>query len=649
MRQAGWSTFWLGKNHSVPVDDLHAGSTKDTWPLHQGWDRFYGFLGGETNNWYPTLIEDNRLIDQPYQPEEGYHLSKDLADHAIQMIRDVKVSAPSRPWFTWFCPGANHAPHHVPTEWADKYKGQFDDGYEAYREWVLGRMIEKGVMPEGTELTPLNPMPEGTYSPNDDVRPWDSLSDEEKRLFARMAEVYAGFSEYTDHQVGRIVDYLEESGQLENTIIIYCADNGASGEGTPNGSVNENLFFNGWPDDIEENLKHIDDLGSPSTYNHYPTGWAVAFSTPFKMFKRYSYAGGTCDPLVIHWPAGIKAKGEVRHQYHHATDIVPTILECCGLEFPSTLNGHEQVPLAGVSMRYSFDEADAPTEKKRQYYAMLGTRGMWDQGWKAVAVHGPLSGLGNYDGDEWELFDLEQDRAEAKNLAEEQPERLKELVELWFEEAGKYNVLPLDDRFPPEILNDPRPQPEEPRDTYVYYPDTAEVPEVVAASTRGRSYKILADVELTSPDAEGVIFAHGSRFGGHALFIKDRKLWYVYNFLGLPPEQQFVSDALEPGKHVLGMEFAKESTGERGEALGTTRLFVDEDVVAEGPMRTQLAFFTLCGDGLCVGRDSGDAVSKEYRAPATFKGGTILQVEVSTGDDQYLDLEKEAHALLARE
>ena len=233
MRQAGWSTFWLGKNHNVPVEETHAGAPKSNWPLHQGWDRFYGFLGGETNNWYPTLIEDNRLIDQPYQPEEGYHLSKDLADNAIQMIRDVKVSAPSRPWFTWFCPGANHAPHHVSKEWADKYKGQFDDGYEAYREWALGRMIEKGVMPEGTELTPLNPMPEGTYSPNDDVRPWESLSDEEKKLFARMAEVFAGFSEYTDHQVGRIVDYLEESGQLENTIIIYCADNGASGEGTP--------------------------------------------------------------------------------------------------------------------------------------------------------------------------------------------------------------------------------------------------------------------------------------------------------------------------------------------------------------------------------------------------------------------------------
>ena len=417
MRKAGWSTFWLGKNHSVPVDDLHAGSTKETWPLHQGWDRFYGFLGGETNQWYPDLTVDNHRIDQPYQPEEGYHLSKDLADQAIQMIRDVKASAPSRPWFMWLCPGANHAPHHVPKEWADKYKGRFDDGYEAYREWVLPRMIEKGVLPEGTELSPMNPMPDGTYSPLDDVRPWDSLSADEKRLFARMAEVFAGFSEYTDHQVGRVVDYLEQTGQLDNTIVFYCADNGASGEGSPNGSVNENKFFNGWPDEMEENLKHLDDLGSPNTYNHYPTGWAMAFSTPFRMFKRYSYQGGVCDPMVVHWPKGIKARGEVRHQYHHAIDVVPTILECCGLEFPETLNGHEQVPLPGNSMRYSFDDADAPPTKERQYYAMLGTRGIWEHGWKAVAVHGPTSGIGNFDKDEWQLFHTDEDRAEAHDLA----------------------------------------------------------------------------------------------------------------------------------------------------------------------------------------------------------------------------------------
>ena len=577
LRSAGWNTYWLGKDHNVPAEEGNPGGPKSNWPLQQGFDRFYGFIGGETNQWYPTLTEDNHAIDQPYSPEEGYHFSKDITDQALRMLRDSQSSAPSRPWFMWLCPGANHAPHHVPKEWADKYKGQFDDGYEAYREWVLARMIEKGIMPPDTELTPINPMPEGTHSPNDDVRPWDSLSDDEKRLFARMAEVFAGFSEYTDHQVGRVIDYLEESGQLDNTIVMYCADNGASGEGGPDGSVNENKFFNNWPDDIAENLAHLEDLGSPNTYNHYPTGWAAAFSTPFKMFKRYSYAGGTCDPLVIHWPKGIAAKGEIRHQYHHVTDIVPTILDCCGLEFPDVVDGHEQVPLVGTSMRYTFDDGDAATHKERQYYCMLGTRGMWEKGWKAVAVHGPTSGIGNFDEDEWELYHVDEDRSEGRDLAAEQPERLKALIDLWFEEAEKYDVLPLDDRIPVEIIMDVRPQGEPPRSTYVYYPGTAEVPEAAAVNIRGRSYKILAEVDLTSPDAEGVIFAHGSRFGGHALFLKDQRLHYVYNFLGIPPEQDFVSDRLEPGRHVLGMEFTKESRGEHGESHGTTRLYVDDD------------------------------------------------------------------------
>jgi arylsulfatase len=648
MRRSGWSTFWVGKNHNVPVDDAHAGGSKEQWPLHQGFDRFYGFIGGETNQWFPDLVVDNHQIEQPYRPEEGYHLSKDLADQAIQMIRDVKATAPSRPWFMWFCPGANHAPHHAPQEYVDKYEGAFDDGYEAYREWALARMVEQGILPEGTELSPMNPMPDGTYSPLDDVRPWDSLSADEKALFARMAEVFAGFSEYTDAQVGRIVDYLEQTGQLENTLVFYCADNGASAEGSPNGSVNENKFFNGFPDSIEENLAQLDELGGPSTYNHHPTGWAMAFSTPFRMFKRYSYQGGLCDPMVVHWPKGIKARGEVRHQYHHAIDIVPTILDCCGLEFPKTLNGHEQVPLPGNSMRYSFDDAEAPTATKRQYYAMLGTRGIWEDGWKAVTVHGPTSGIGNFDEDEWQLFHTEEDRAEAHDLAGEQPEKLEQLIQAWFEEAEKFDVLPLDDRFAAEILGDPRPQPEPPRETYVYYPDTADVPESVAVVTRSRSFRILAEVDITSPDAEGVIFAHGSRFGGHALFLKDQKLWYVYNFLGIPPEQQFVSDTIEPGKHVLGVEFVKESTGDYGETHGTSTLYVDEEAVASGSMRTQLTF-TLCGDGLCVGRDSADAVSKEYASPARFNGGTIRQVEVNVGDDRYVDLEKEAAAMLARE
>ena len=311
----------------------------------------------------PSLVEDNHYIDQPYSPEDGYHLSKDLADQALRMIRDSKQTEPDKPWYMWFCPGANHAPHHAPQEYIDKYKGVFDDGYEAYREWVLPRMIERGILPEGTELTPINPMTEGTFATGDVVRPWDSLNEDEKRLFCRMAEVYAGFSEYTDAQVGRIVDYLEESGQLDNTIIFYCADNGASGEGSPNGSVNEGKFINGYPDTIEDNMALIDRLGTPDTYNHYPTGWATGFSTPYRMFKRYTYQGGVCDPLVVHWPAGIAAQGEVRGQYYHSTDIVPTILDVCGVEFPAVVNGATQAPLSGVSMRSSF--ADGATRRRR--------------------------------------------------------------------------------------------------------------------------------------------------------------------------------------------------------------------------------------------------------------------------------------------
>lgn len=650
LRDGGWSTFWLGKNHNVPEQDVAPGASRKSWPLAMGFDRYYGFIGGETNNWYPDLVSDNSFIDQPYDPEDGYHLSKDLADKAIGMIRDQKASNPSKPWYMWFCPGANHAPHHAPEEYIEKYRGKFDDGYEAYREWVLPRMIEKGILPEGTKLTPINPLPDDVANPGDAVRPWDTLEDDEKKLFSRLMEVYAGFSEYTDAQVGRIVEYLEKSGQLENTVIIYGADNGASGEGSPNGSVNENKFFNGYPDEMEENLKLIDRLGSPDTYEHYPTGWAVATSTPFKMFKRYSqYAGGTCDPLVISWPKGIKAKGEVRHQYHHANDIVPTILDICGLEMPDTYNGVKQHPVSGISMRYTFDaKPDAPTQKKRQYYAMLGTRGIWQDGWKASAVHAPLTGTGNFDKDPWELYNVDVDRAESTNLAEKYPEKLKELIAAWFEEAEANNVLPIDDRSAVELLGIERPAEEKPRDRYLYYPGTSPVPEGVAVNVRGRSYKILADVEITDKDASGVIFAHGSRFGGHALFIKNRKLYYVYNFLGIKPEQKFISsEDVKPGKRVLGMEFTREGAGDYGASTGTTRLFIDDTVVAEGPMKTQPGKFTLSGDGLCVGRDSGDAVSEEYKTPGEFEGGQILGVGVSVDKTQYLDLEKLAATAFA--
>jgi arylsulfatase len=464
-----------------------------------------------------------------------------------------------------------------------------------------------------------------------------------------MAEVFAAFSEYTDAQIGRMIDYLDETGQLENTIVFYCADNGASGEGSPDGSVNENKFFNNYPDDLAENLTHLDDLGGPETYNHYPTGWAAAFSTPFQMFKRYSqYSGGTCDPLVISWPKGIKSRGEIRNQYHHITDIVPTILDLAGLEMPDVYRGVEQVPLAGTSMRYSFDDGDAPTQKKRQYYSMIGTRGLWQDGWKVAATHAPISGKGHFDDDKWELYHTDEDRSEAKDLAAQHPEKVKELVDAWFEEANANNGLPIDDRTAMEQLTLDRPTSEPPRDRYIYYPDTTAVPEGVAVNVRGRSYKIVADVDI-SEGAEGVLFAHGSRFGGHALFIKDGKLHYVYNFLGIPPEQTFVSEKLTPGPHALGMEFTREKAGEHKESIGTTRLYVDDKVVDEGPMRAQVGKFTLCGDGLCVGFDSADTVSRQYKNPFPFTGGKLLAVAVDVSGEQYLDFETEAAAALSRD
>jgi arylsulfatase len=650
LRNAGWSTFWVGKNHNVPVDAFSIGASKKAWPLGLGYDRFYGFIGGETNQWYPELIEDNHFVDQPYQPEDGYHFSKDIADKAITLIRDTRQSDPEKPWYLWFCPGANHAPHHAPQDFIDKYKGKFDDGYEAYREWVLARMIERGILPKGTELTPINPLPKNILPEGDSMRPWETLSADEKRLFSRMAEVYAAFSEYTDVQIGRLIDYLEESGQLDNTLIFYCADNGASGEGSPNGSVNENKFFNGYPDDLEGNLAMIDKLGSPATYNHYPTGWAVAFSTPYRMFKRYaSYAGGTCDPLVIHWPKGIKAKGELRHQYHHCTDIVPTILECCGVPMPQEIDQVKQEPLAGVSMKYSFDAADAPTTKELQYYEMLGTRGIWHKGWKAAAEHAPLpSDQGHFDKDTWQLFHVDEDRSEARDVAAEHPEKLKQLQNLWLEEAKKNNVLPLIDlgvvaihaaEFHAAPLKTGR---------YTYYPGTTEVPEASAARTLGASFKILAEVEFTG-NTKGVICAQGSRFGGYSLFVKDGKLVFVVNFLGIPPEQRLAGDAPKLGKHIVGVEFEKKGMGKNHEVLGRMKLHVDDNVVAEGDFRTQSGRYALCGEGLAIGRDAGDPVSSEYGSAFNFSGGRIEKVIFDVADDAYVNVERALAAAMARD
>jgi arylsulfatase len=653
--ERGWNTYMLGKWHLVAADEMNMASTKRNWPVGRGFERYYGFLGGETNQWTPDLIYDNHPVEQPKSAKEGYHLTEDLTDRAIEFIRDSKVIAPDKPFFMYFCPGACHAPHHAPKEWADKYKGKFDMGYDKYREIIFERQKKMGIMPPDAALTPANPYaaeksPEGKpWNPVDVTRPWDSLSADEKKLFCRMAEVYAGFLSHADHNIGRLLDYLEESGQLENTIIVLVSDNGASGEGGPNGSVNENKFFNGIPDSIEENMKYLDVLGSPATYNHYPTGWAWAFNTPFKMWKRYNFEGGTADPMMVSWPKGMKARGEVRHQYNHATDIVPTIYECLGIELPAEVKGYPQKPLEGVSFKYSFDAADAPTQKETGFFVMLGSRAIWHKGWKAVTVHPTIAGWDHYTQDRWELYDTTKDVTESHDLAAQYPEKLQELIHIWFLEAGKYNGLPLEDRTAVEVLSMERPKLGKPRNQYVYYPDCADVPESAAVNVRNRSYTIAAEVTVETPEAEGVLFAHGCQFGGHSLYIKDGLLKYSYNFCGIVEQKVEATQKVPTGKHILSAAFVRE--GKDMPTHGTLTLYIDDKAVGSAQIKTQPGNFSLVGEGLCVGRDGGEPVGSEYsdERPFAFTGGTIKQVIVDVSGDAFVNVEHEAQMALMRD
>ena len=664
LNENGFNTYMLGKWHLCAEDEMNMASSKRNWPVGRGFERFYGFLGAETNNWYPDLVYDNHPVDQPSTPtedgsEKGYHLSRDLTDKALEFIKDAKAVAPNRPFFMYFCPGACHAPHHAPKEWADKYKGKFDMGYERYRELVLERQKHMGLVPENTTLPPINPIgtsadtksPTGLpFPPLDYVKSWDALPEEEKQLYRRMAEVYAGFLSYTDHQIGRIIDFLEESGQLDNTLVIVISDNGASGEGGPTGSVNENKIANSVPDSLEQNLKFLDVLGSPRTYNHYPTGWAMAFNTPFKMWKRYTYNGGICDPFLISWPKGIKSRGEVRHQYHHAIDIVPTILDIVGVEAPEVVMGYTQSPIEGVSMRSSFDDAQAPSTRQTQFYSMLGSRGIWHQGWKAVTTHPTIAGWGNYEKDIWELYNTVEDRSECHNLAARYPEKLQELINLWFFEAGKYQGFPLDDRSAVEILTTPRPQMTKPRDRYVYYPDTAEIPESQAVNIRNRSYTIRAEVEISASGAEGVVFAHGSRFGGHAIYMKDGKMQYIYNWLGDIKQQVVSNKAVPTGASTLSAIFTKEGENPPHVANGTLAIYINDEKVGEMKMMTQPGKFSIAGEGLNVGRDGGEPVTGDYPGeyPWPFTG-MVKRVVVDISGDLNINQEVEAQTMLMRE
>jgi arylsulfatase len=659
--ERGFSTAAVGKWHLTAEDEMNMASTRRNWPLGRGFDRFYGFLGAETNQWYPDLVHDNHPIEPPATPDEGYHLTVDLTDKAISYIDDVKAIAPDRPVYLYYAPGCAHAPHHVPQEWVERYRGRFDGGYEQARETILARQKELGIVPSTTELPPLNPIgtaqdrtgPDGAPFPAlEFTRPWDSLSGDEQRLFARMAEVYAGFLSHADAQIGRLLDYLAEIDQLDNTVVVVVSDNGASGEGGPDGSVNEMKFFNGIPDDLASNMAMLDELGGPRTYNHYPNGWAMAFNTPFKMWKRYSFNGGTCDPCIVSWPAQISARGEIREQYHHAIDLVPTLLDCLGVSQPEQVKGVTQVPIQGVSMRYSFDSATIPSARTTQFYSMLGTRALWHDGWKAVTTHPAISGWGHYEADTWELYNTVTDRSELTDLAAEHPDKVAQLIGLWFYEAGVNHAFPLDDRSALEIFITPRPQLVPPRDRYVYRPGGTEVPESVAVNLRNRSYSIGALVDIGEPGARGVLFSHGSRFGGHALYVKDNRLCYVYNFVGLTEQRIVAGEDVPTGENLL-LSASFDKTGEepRGVAQGTLALYYGDRRVGEGHIKTQPGKFALGGEGLNAGLDGGEPVTDDYpgTAPWAFTGGTLKRVAVDVSGQPYIDLEREAAAMLARE
>jgi arylsulfatase A-like enzyme len=528
----------------------------------------------------------------------------------------------------------------VPRGWATAFFSRNDHvPVEAIREQTLARQKQMGIVPADTELPPVNPIgtpetrtgPDGQPFPvTDYTKPWDSLSAEEQRLFCRMAEVYAGFLAHADHHIGRLLDYLEESGQRENTMVIVVSDNGASGEGCPNGSVNENRLFNGIPDDIKSGLAMLDELGGPKTYNHYPNGWAMAFNTPFKMWKRYEFNGGTADPCIISFPAATAgataSRGELRHQYHHAIDIVPTILETLGVQAPETIKGHVQSPFDGVSMQYTAEMASAPSARRTQFYSMLGSRGIWHDGWKAITTHPTLSGWGHLNEDTWELYHTDTDRAEVHDLAAEQPGKLRELVNLWFAEAGANGAFPLDDRTVLELILTPRPQLASPRNRYVYFPDTADVPEQQAVSIRNRSYVIGALVDIPAPGAQGVLFAHGARFGGHALYVKDNRLHYVNNFVGLFEQKIAATEDLPVGENlILSASFDKDGEDPRAWppgscpcTTGTPRSARDgsrpsQACSSPSPLSEDISYL-ICTDGLTdpVPADVLDEVLRDH-------------------------------------
>jgi arylsulfatase A-like enzyme len=648
----GYSTYAIGKWHLTPAEQISAAGPYDRWPLGRGFQRYYGFLGGDTSQYYPDLVHDNRQVEPPQTPDEGYHLTPDLVDKAISFIADAKQLAPDKPFFLYFATGAQHAPHQVPKEWADKYKGAFDDGWDVYREKTFARQKELGVIPQNATLSRHDP----------DVRDWNQLPADERRLYARMMEVFAGFLEHTDHHIGRLIDFLDQTGQLDNTLIMLISDNGASSEGGPSGSTNENKFFNNVPDDLQQNLKALGELGGPKYFNHYAWGWTFAGDTPFKRWKRETYRGGVSDPFLVHWPKGIKAKGEIRTQFAHAIDMVPTVLAALDIQPPAQIGGVTQSPIEGVSFAHTFDDGKAPSQHHTQYFEMFAHRAIYHDGWRAVcpfpgpsfteakAFFGQLEltedKLRELDAKGWELYNLADDPAETNNLADNHRAKLIEMIALWYVEAGKYNVLPLDSRGTARFA-DERPQLTKDRQTYVYYPHTQTVPENVAVKVLNRAHSLTADVEIPSGGAQGVLVCHGSNAGGYSLFVKDGKLNYVHNYVGAEEFRLESSEPLPEGKSQLRYEFEPTGKPEIAKGKGTPghgKLFVNDQLVGQFDLPYTIPLLIGLGGGLSVGRNPGSAVSQLYDPPFAFTG-TIFKVTADVSGQMLQNTaEEEANA-----